>query len=106
MVTNPFVALREAALRTLGDFKVYDDLMAESHKLSTKPDAKVRVIGAGLPRTGTLSMYAAMHILGYQVSHTLVTFWPACCHRVEHRALPAPPPIKCVPARYHSATMA
>lgn len=35
-----------------------------------KAGAKLRVIGAGLPRTGTLSMYAAMHILGFHVSGT------------------------------------
>lgn len=76
MISNPFVALREASLRILGDFKVYDDLMAEARTLPTKPDAKLRVIGAGLPRTGTLSMYAAMHILGYQVGDITLAWAP------------------------------
>lgn len=66
---NPFAAVRDALFNALGDFKVYDDLMAQSRAMPTKANAKLRVIGAGYPRTGTLSMYAAMHELGMKVNH-------------------------------------
>lgn len=64
---NPFVTLRERALRSISDLKVYDDLVKRSRSMPTKPDAKLKVIGAGQPRTGTLSMYTAMLELGFKV---------------------------------------
>jgi hypothetical protein len=50
--------------------KEYDQVMRAAAAVSTpSSDDGIRVIGAGMSRTGTLSMYSALTILGYKSWH-------------------------------------
>lgn len=62
--------VRDWLVNRVSDVRVYQDLMDQSRARPLKADAKLKVLGAGFSRTATLSMYAAMLELGYNVRIT------------------------------------
>lgn len=60
---------RDFLTGSIADIQIYQDVMAKSRAIPSKPDAKIQVLGAGFSRTATLSMYSAMLELGYKCYH-------------------------------------
>lgn len=68
-MANPLARMRDSLVEQLGDTKAYGELMERTEKLPMKADAKLKVIGAGYSRTGTLSTYSAFMTLGMKVRY-------------------------------------
>lgn len=73
-MVNPLARMRDSLVEQLGDTKAYGELMERTEELPMNVDAKLKVIGAGYSRTGTLSTYSAFLTLGMKVRYFPPTF--------------------------------